>query len=582
MPIDERYFRYREDALGKRPAELLLTNCKLVNVLSGRIEEGVSIAISGSRVVGVGDYESLEAVDVGGQYVYPGLMDAHIHIESSKMTIPQLARLLSRNGTTSIFADPHEIANVASIEGISYLLDTAAYNERLSIFFTIPSCVPAIPDPEIETFAAYIGPTKLRTFFNNPWFVVLGEMMNMPGAIYGDPKVLEKLSDFRSLGLPIDGHAPLLRGLELNAYIYLGIRSDHESTSAEEAIEKLDRGMRIMIREGSSESNLLDLLPIVNEFNSSRIMFASDDLDPVDLAERGHINYILRTAVAEGFDPIRAIQMATVNVANYFGQREIGAIFPSARADLVIAPDLEQFQPTSVMRGGRFVFRDGEEVPVGRDVDHYLRSTMNVVLPPTDAIRVRAAGGRIRAIGVVEDQVVTTEEIIEPKLKDGQAVADPARDLAKVCVFERHRDSGSFAVGFLKGLGLKRGAVGSSVAHDSHNIIVAGLDDRSILKVAGRIRDLGGGQVAAAGRRLVEIPLPIAGLMSEKPFEEVVAQEREFSAFCRHDLGSNLKNPVSSLSFVSLPVIPLLKITDKGIIQIKPGRYPQKVSLFVD
>ena len=582
MPIDERYFRYREDALGKHPAELLLTNCKLVNVLSGRIEEGVSIAVSGSRVVGVGDYDSLEAVDVGGQYVYPGLMDAHIHIESSKMTIPQLARLLSRNGTTSIFADPHEIANVASIEGVSYLLDTAAYNERLSIFFTVPSCVPAIPDPEIETFAAYIGPTKLRTFFNNPWFVVLGEMMNTPGAIYGDPKVLEKLSDFRSLGLPIDGHAPLLRGLELNAYIYLGIRSDHESTSAEEAIEKLDRGMRIMIREGSTESNLLDLLPIVNEFNSSRIMFASDDLDPVDLAERGHINYILRTAVAEGFDPIRAIQMATINVANYFGQREVGAIFPSARADLVIAPDLEQFQPTSVMRGGRFVFRDGEEVPVGRDVDRYLRSTMNVVLPPTAAIRVPAAGDRIRAIGIVEDQIVTTEEIVEPKIEDGQVVADPAGDLTKVCVFERHRDSGSFAVGFLKGLGLKRGAVGSSVAHDSHNIIVAGLDDRSILKVAGRIRDLGGGQVAAAGRRLVEIPLPIAGLMSEKPFEEVVAQEREFSAFCRHDLGSNLKNPVSSLSFVSLPVIPLLKITDKGIIQIKPGRYPQKVSLFVD
>ena len=580
MPIDYRYFKFREHALGKQPADLLLTGCRLVNVLSGRIEEGVSIAIAGSRIVGIGEYPSNEVIDVGGQFVYPGLMDAHMHIESSKLTIPQLARLFSRHGTTSIFADPHEIANVASIEGVSYLLDTAAYNDRVSVYFTIPSCVPAIPDPEIETFAAYLGPTKLRTFFNNPWFVVLGEMMNMPGAIYGDEKVLRKLSDFRALGVPIDGHAPLLGGKELNAYIYLGIRSDHESTSAAEAQEKLDRGMHIMIREGSSESNLRDLLPIVNDLNSNRVMFATDDVDPIDLMERGHINYSLRVAVEAGLDPVRAIQMATINTATYFRQREIGAIFPGARADIVISPDLRQFLPSSVMRGGRFVLRDGEEVPVGRDVDRFLRSMMNVSLPEANALRVKARGGRIRVIKIIENQIVTEEAIIEPKVEKGSLVPDSKRDIAKICVFERHRNSGSFAVGFIQGLGLKRGAIGSSVSHDAHNIIVAGMDDRSILTVARMIEEMQGGQVAVAGRKQTRIPLPVAGLMSDLPFEEVVAQEKRMTLFCRGELGSKLHSPITTLSFMALPVIPLLRITDKGLIRIEPGQYPMHVPLF--
>ena len=582
MPIDYRYFKFREDALGGKSVDRLLTNCRLVNVLSGRIEDNVSIALSGSHVVGIGDYRANEVIDVGGRFVYPGLMDAHMHIESTKLTIPQLARAFSRHGTTSIFADPHEIANVASIEGVSYLLDTAAYNDRVSVFFTVPSCVPSIPDPDIETFAAYLGPTKLRTFFNNPWFVVLGEMMNIPGAIYGDEKVLRKLSDFRQLGLPIDGHAPLLRGKELNTYIYLGIRSDHECTEADEAQEKLDRGMHIMIREGSSESNLLDLLPIVNDHNSSRIMFACDDIEPIDLAERGHINYILRTAVQNGLDPIRAIQMATINTANYFRQKELGAIFPGARADLVIADDLEEFRPVSVMRGGRFVFRDGEEVPVGRDVDRYLRSMMNVELPTADNLKVRAPGTKMRVISTIANQIVTEQVMLEPKLKGGCAVADQERDIAKIAVFERHRNSGSFSVGFIRGLGLKRGAVGSSVAHDSHNIVVAGMDDRSMIRAARRIEELQGGQVAVAGSKTSEIPLPIAGLMSDRSLEELVAQEKDISRFCREALGSELHSPLGTLSFMALPVIPELRITDKGLIQIKPGQYPERVQLFAD
>lgn len=572
-------YTHRAQALGQEPADLVLTNARLVNVLAGRIEDGVSIAVAGSRVVGIGDYQGRETVDLGGQYVYPGLMDAHLHLESCKLTVPQCARAMSRCGTTTVFADPHEVANVSSIEGVSYLLDTAAHNERVSFYFAVPSCVPAIPDPELETFASYLGPTKLKTFFHSPWFAGLGEVMNIPGALAGDPKVLRKLAEFEARGLPIDGHAPLLSGRELNTYIYLGMRSDHESTRAEEAAEKLARGMWVMLREGSSESNLLDLLPIVNEFNSSRVLLASDDLDPIDLMERGHIDHLLRLMVARGVHPIRALQMATINVATYFGKKQLGAIFPGARADLVVAPDLTSFRPSSVLRGGRFVLRDGQEMALGRDARRPLRSTMNARLPELAALALPAVpGARLRCLGVREGQIVTEERLLEPRVLDGLAVADPERDLAKLCVFERHHASGGFGVGFVQGLGLRQGALASSVCHDSHNLIVAGMDDASILRAAQRVMDLRGGQVAVAGEREACLPLPLAGLMSEASFEEVVQQERALLQFCAEVLGTPLKRLPSTLSFLGLPVIPELKVTDKGCVRIRPGAYPERVS----
>ncbi|MDY0058838.1 MAG: adenine deaminase [Myxococcota bacterium] len=577
-------FPHREAALGSRPADLLLANCRLVNVLSGRIEEGVSIAIAGNHVVGIGtEYEGAERIDLQGQYVYPGLMDAHIHLESSKLTIPECGRAMSRCGTTAVFADPHEIANVASLEGVSYQLDTASHNERLSVYFSIPSCVPAIPDPELETFASYMGPTKLRTFFNNPWFVSLGEMMNMPGAIYGDPKVLQKLTDIEARGLRADGHAPLLSGKPLNAYIYLGISSDHESTGVAEAQEKLDRGMYLMLREGSTESNLQDLLPLVNEHNSSRILLASDDLDPIDLAERGHLDHMLRICVANGVPAIRALQMATINVATYFRLSRHGAIFPGALADLVVAPDLTEFRPTAVMRSGRFVIRDGVELPAGRPLRSHLRSTMNADLPPVEALAVRAVAGRkLRCITAQPGQILTGEATVSPRLVDGWAQPDPAQDLAKICVFERHRNSGAFGVGFIQGLGLKRGAVGSSVCHDSHNIIVAGMDDESIRRAAERITAFHGGQVAVAGPAERVLPLPVAGLMSDGTFESVVLEEQALHDFCQEALGSSMKRLAAALSFMGLPVIPELKITDQGLVRVQAGRYPERVGVWVD
>lgn len=582
MTSDLRTFRHRRQALGEEPCDLVLRNARLVNVLSGRIEEGVDIAVGGNRIVGVGaSYQGREVVDVKGQYVYPGLIDGHTHIESSKLTIRQLGRILNLHGTTTVVADPHEIANVASIEGVSYLLDTATHNGRLTILFTVPSCVPALPDPEIETYASYLGPTKLASFFTaSRWFVTLGEVMNVPGVLTGNEKLLRKVRQWQERDLPVDGHAPMLRGAGLNAYIYMGMRSDHESTSADEAREKLDRGMRVMIRQGSTEENLLSLLPVVRPENAHRFMFCTDDIEPLDLVRRGHINYILREAVAWGLPPILAIQMATIHPATYFNRRDIGAIFPGARADVVVSPDLVSFRPTLVVREGSIVVRDGQEQPVGRDIERYLRATMNCQLPTVDALAIPATP-MVRVIEMIPGQIVTRQVHEKPLIRQGACVADPARDMVKICVFERHRDSGCFSVGFVRGLGLKRGAIASSVSHDSHNLVVAGTNDTDILRAADIIRSNNGGQVAVAGPQEEVLPLPIAGLISEAPYEEVVHREERMHAFAHEALGCTLRRPFGAISFLSLPVIPELKITDKGLIEVQPGQYPRRVGLAV-
>ncbi len=574
---------YRSQAAGNIPVDLVLTHCRLVNVLSGEIEENASIAICGDEIVGIGaDYVGKETIDVGGQYVYPALMDAHIHLESTKLTIPEAARIMSRYGTGTVVTDPHEIANVCGLDGISYQMDAASDNGRINVFFTVPSCVPALPDPQVETFGAFLGSSKLRLFLNHPWVIALGEMMNVPGVLMEDEKVIRKIEAFLDAGKTIDGHAPMLAGQTLNAYIYAGIDSDHESTSCEEAIEKVRRGMDIMIREGSSERNLDAILPAVNDGNATRFMFASDDLDPSDMMRRGHINHLVARAVKAGLSPIRALQMATIHPAHHFHlYPRLGAIRPGARADLVIAEDLVNFVPTSVMHGGVFVFRDGVEMPAGRRVPRYLRPAMNVRLPVGDELAVEVKeGSQIHLIDLVPGQILTQETVERPTVVDHRVVADPERGIAKVCVFERHRASGAFGIGFVRGFGMKCGAMGSSVGHDSHNIVVVGMNDADILRCASMIRDMSGGQAAVLGDKNETLPLPIGGLMSPESAEEVVSAEKRLDVFCEKELGVTLERPMAALSFMSLPVIPNIRITDQGLFRVAPGAYPQKISIF--
>ncbi|MCL2326583.1 MAG: adenine deaminase [Proteobacteria bacterium] len=579
----QAYFKYRREANAERAADLVLRHCRLVNVLSGEIEEDVSIAISGFQVVGIGPwYEGEQEIDVGGRYVYPGFVDAHIHLESTKLTIPEIGRVMARYGTSTVITDPHEIANVASLDGIAFQMDTASDNGYLNVFFTAPSCVPALADNGVETYGAYLGPSKLRFLMQSPWVVGLGEVMNVPGLLNGDAKVLRKLKDFQERHLVIDGHAPLLGGPALNTCIYLGVNSDHESTELEEAREKLRRGMHVMIREGSSEKNLDALLPLINEHNVSRLMFASDDLDPTDLMARGHINHLVRRTVAFGVPAIRAIQMATLTPATYFGlNTSIGAIFPGALADLVIAPDLEHFMPDMVIHHGRLVYHDGQTLSSCRSTRRYLKPSINVKLPNEEALAVPSVSGKLaRAISLIPGQILTNEVFFKPKTKDGMAVPSASQNIAKVCVFERHHGSGAFGVGFVHGFGMTQGAMGSSVAHDSHNIIVVGMSDADILQCAREIRNMDGGQAAVWGDRVERLPLPIGGLMSNQDAETVVALELKLSEFCAAVLGVTLPNPMAALSFMCLPVIPALRITDQGVFRIAPGGYPERVDIF--
>ena len=574
---------HRLEAMGQKDVDLLLTHATLVNVLSGELQEGTDIAIHGEDIVGIGPgYRATHTLDCRGKFIIPGLIDAHIHLESTKLSIPQAARLMARFGTSTVITDPHEIGNVAGVEGILYQMDSAKDNGYLHVDFTILSCVPALPDPDIDTAPNTLTPDKLRLFLGRDEVVGLGEMMNVPGVLLGLPDVLRKIEDFTTHRLVVDGHAPMLSGYALNACIGAGIGSDHESTDLQEAREKLRRGMVVMIREGSSEKNLDTLLPLIDPRNASRLMFASDDLDPTDLLERGHINHLVRRAVAHGIDPIVAVQMATISPATYFGiSHRVGAVCPGRFADLVVLDDLVSFDPKMVVHRGKIVFRDGALCEAGTPSDCHLHPTMHAVLPTTQALTVPAVEGqKARIMEVVAGQILTRERFVSPRIVGDVMVPDPAQDIAKVCVFERHRGTGSFGVAFVRGFGIQRGAMGSSVGHDSHNLIVVGMDDESILKCARQICEMGGGQAALYDSHVETLPLPIAGLMSPEPAEQVADAETRLEAFCAQKLGVTLQRPMAALSFMALPVIPELRITDRGLFSIAPGGYPQSVQTF--
>jgi adenine deaminase len=558
-------------ARGDVPAEILLTNANLVNVFTGETY-ATDLALADGRIAGVGKgYTGLQVIDLAGRFVCPGFIDAHVHIESSMIPPHEFARAVVPRGTTTVIIDPHEIANVLGLEGIRYMFDAAKYNP-LSVYVMMPSCVPAT---DMETAGAHLRWYDIAHYLNDRWVLGLGEMMNFPGVICGDEEVLNKLRGFEE-GIR-DGHAPGLTGRDLVAYVAAGIGSDHEATTVDEMREKLRLGMVVFIREATNARNLLSLIPGVTVANGPRICFCTDDRQPADLMNEGHMDHLIRTAISEGVPPHLAIAMATLNTANYFRLFDRGAIAPGKRADLVVFSDLHNIRAEMVFRSGRLVAQDGNAIPWERPLKPpVLRSSVNVNWERVNIV-VPALGRRGRVIGVIPDQLITQHRIEDLNIIDGLVVADPKRDLAKIAVIERHLATGNFAVGLVRGIGLQRGAIASTIAHDSHNIIVVGMDDASMLTAAHAVADMRGGMAAAEGNCILAgLPLPIAGLMSDQPIETVRSQMEDI-IHAAHQLGSSLHDPFTAVSFLALPVIPSLKITDKGLVDV--DRF-QIVSLF--
>ncbi len=548
---------------GARPADLLLQNARVVNVLSGDILS-TSVALHAERVAGFGHYEALAYMDLEGRYLCPGFIDGHIHVESSMLTPPEFARAVAPHGTTSVVIDPHEIANVLGIEGINYMLRVSA-GLPVTFYVMLPSCVPAT---RMETSGAELTSGDLALLLPRNRVIGIAEMMNYPGVVAGDREVLNKIRIAE--GRRVDGHAPGLTGKDLCAYIDAGISSDHECVTAAEAREKLRLGMHIMVREGTTEKNLKEIITIINHQNSRQFMFVTDDRHPDDLINEGHIDHLVRMAIDNGIEPMTAIQMATINATSYFGLRGVGAVAPGYQADLVVLDDLERVTVSRVIKEGRVVADGGRALAFESEAPaRGIRGTVNIDNASLTDLRVKADGGRMKVIGIVPGQIVTEKLVVEPKVEGGLVVADPDRDILKLAVVERHTASGNIGIGFVKGMGLTRGAIASSVAHDSHNVIVAGAGDADMRAAVIEIARMNGGAVVVVdGRVIASLPLPVAGLMSDQPVRDVAAAAREVIGAAQ-ELGCELDDPLISLSFLALPVVPSLKLTDKGLVDVE-------------
>ena len=550
-------------ASGERIADLLIKNGRVVDVFSGQIEKK-DVAIFGGGIIGFGDYRAKEIIDVKGDFLCPGLIDGHVHIESSMVTLPEFARAVLPNGTTSVVIDPHEIANVLGREGIRFMAGSAK-GVPLNVFIMVPSCVPAT---HMETSGATLKATDLKPLFKEPSAIGLAEMMNFPGVIFRDPEVLKKIE--MAKGKRIDGHAPMLSGKGLYAYLTAGIRSDHECTTPKEAKEKLKNGMWIMIREGTTARNLRSLIPLVHPKNSRRFFFVTDDRHPKELLEEGHIDSMVRQAVRWGLDPIIAIQMATLNAAEYFRLDDLGAIAPGYRADIVTFDHLGRFQIKKVFKDGKLVAENNKMLfpPIQKRKSPKLKGSVRVKSLKKDAFLLRSDQPLAKIIQLIPDQIVTKKVMKKILLKEGVAHPNIEEDILKIVVVERHKATGNIGIGFVQGFGLKKGAIGSSVAHDSHNIVLVGTNDMDILKAVEVIQAMKGGLVAISdGRVLASLPLPIAGLMSEASVAQVNHQLEALHRAAKN-LGCKIPDPFMTLSFLSLPVIPELKITDKGLVDV--------------
>jgi len=550
-------------AKGELPADLVLTNARVVNVFTGEVESG-NVAVCGDRIAGIGDYhQAKQVLDLKGSYLAPGLINGHIHIESSMLDVGQYARAVVPRGTLAVVTDLHEIANVCGLEGIRYVL---SYARRLplELFLMAPSCVPAT---HLETSGASLEPQALRQVLRWRGCIGLGEVMNFPGVLGGDESVLSKINLAR--GKVVDGHAPGVTGKNLNAYIAAGIYSDHESVSLDEAREKLSQGMWAMIREGSSEKNLDDLLPLVTDKTYKRCLFVVDDRSCVDLLRDGDIDAVVRKAIGRGLDPVRAIQMATINTADYFRLDRLGAVAPGYFANLIVIGELSSLQIDMVFFRGRLVAKEGKPLfPPYQVGGKALTNTINIKPFNKEALRLSGSGETEPVIEIVPGQIITRKRMEKVKVLDGIVVPDIDRDILKAVVVERHKATGNIGLGLVTGFGLKRGALASSIAHDSHNIVAVGTNDDDIFMAIKEIERLNGGLVVAAdGKVLASLALPIAGLLSDEPLEVVVDKLEKLERLAA-DLGTAPESPFATLSFLALPVIPELRLTDLGLVDV--------------
>ncbi len=553
-------------ARGDTPADLLFKNAKIINTFVGIIEEG-NIAICGDRIAGIGNYlKAKKIIDLNGSYIAPGLINAHSHIESSMLHPAEYARAVVPRGTSALITDLHEIANVAGIKGIKFVMNWAK-KLPLDMFFVAPSCVPAT---HMETSGARITARDIKRLLEQPEVIGLGEMMNFPGIIYGDRRVLNKIAAAK--GKVIDGHAPGVINKKLNAYLAAGIYSDHESTSTEEGREKLRRGMYLMIREGSSEKDLDVLLPLVNDKTFHRCLFVVDDRSCSDLLREGDIDAVVRKAIQKGLDPVRAIQMATINPAKYFRLYDHGGIAPGYIANLITITDLSRLEIDMVFYKGRLVAKGGNYLLPTEASSGELTDTVRIKPISMEALKLRSRGESFPVIEIIPGQIVTKKRVEKVKTKDGVLMPDLEQDFLKLVVVERHKASGNIGLALVKGFGLKRGALASSIAHDSHNIIAVGTNDQDILSGINEIERLQGGLVVCSdGKILAALPLPIAGLLSPQPLEIVVNKFEEVERLAA-GLGNVPPAPFAILSFLALPVIPELRLTDRGIIDVTEFR----------
>ncbi|HEX3800880.1 MAG TPA: adenine deaminase [Verrucomicrobiae bacterium] len=546
-------------ARGEQPAEFLFKNAKLVNVLSGEIYKA-NIAVTDGRVVGIGDYEAKKTIDLKGAYLAPSFIDGHFHVESSMLTMPEFARAVVPHGTGAVVIDPHEYANVLGLDGIRYVLESSK-NLPLDFFIMLPSCVPAT---HLETAGARLTADDLALMIADERVAGVAELMNYPGVYLGQESELAKIRAGK--GKAIDGHAPGLKGKNLNAYVLAGVRSDHESTELDEAEQKLRLGMHLLLREGSTERNLATIAPLVNPHNSMNCSFATDDKLAGDLVIEGHIDHCVRKSIKLGMPPITAIQIATINTARHYRLRNFGAVAPRYWADFVVFDNLKKPVVRQVYKKGLLIAENGKYLGRKTEIVPQPRSTMNLRYHPGNFQVKAAPRGKIKVIEIVPDQIVTKQILATPKIEDGKIVADVERDILKLVVVERHCATGNVGVGFVRGFKLKYGALGSTVAHDAHNVVVAGTNDADIQRVIEELEHLKGGQVAVAhGKVKAALGLPIAGLVSDQPLAEVIKKMDALNA-AAHDMGCDLEAPFMTLSFLSLSPIPELKLTDQGLI----------------